>query len=132
MRIPKRVNTAWDWAEENGRTIAIISVLVVSGGLALWLPTLGAFIFGAAIGAAVGALYLAGKMAKLRAANDDLLRENGALRHQKVHAEKKAAVTAGEIITDSLLTQRLPVIPEEDQAGDDDSDEHQTDQHRAA
>ena len=116
MKIPKRVNTAWDWAEENGRTIVIITVLVVSGVTALWLPALGAFIFGAAIGGGVISLYLAGKIARLRATNDNLLRENGALRHQKVRAEKKASVATGEIITDSLVTQRLPFITEEDQA----------------
>jgi hypothetical protein len=116
VKIPKRVNTAWDWAEENGRTIVIITVLVVSGVSALWLPALGAFIFGAAVGGGVVALGLARKIARLRAVNDDLLRENGALRHQKVRAEKKAEVTTGEIISDSLVTQRLPYIAEEDQA----------------
>ncbi|MFL6051445.1 MAG: hypothetical protein ACJ72W_00800 [Actinoallomurus sp.] len=50
---------------------------------------------------------MSARVARLRAEADDLLRENGALRHEKTLIAK-ASVTSG-----SVLTQKLPGIPEE-------------------
>jgi hypothetical protein len=47
-------------------------------------------------------------VARLRAEADDLLRENGALRHEKT-VIAKATDTSG-----SVLTQKLPSIPEDE------------------
>jgi hypothetical protein len=113
VKIPKRVNNALDWAENNIRVITIVTVLVVVSGAALWLPALAAFGLGALIGGVVVRWRLVRRLARLRAEADDLLRENGALRHRNTMLSRGVAVSSGQ------LTQKLPIIPRDDERSQD-------------
>lgn len=108
MKIPRRLNAALDWAVGNARAILIILPLLVAAVAVLWIPALAAFAVGVGVGGVAVHVRMSKRVARLHAEADDLLRENGALRHQKT-VIAKASVTSG-----SLLTQRLPVIPEGD------------------
>jgi hypothetical protein len=104
VKIPKRVNNALDWAEDNIRVIMIVVALVIVSATALWLPAIAAFVAGALVGGVAVRWRMARRLARLRADADDLLRENGALRHQKT------MLSQGVIASSGQLTQRLPVI----------------------
>ncbi|GAB2807352.1 hypothetical protein GCM10027176_10540 [Actinoallomurus bryophytorum] len=108
MRIPRRLNAALDGAARNARVILVVLPLVVAAVVVLWMPALAAFAVGVGVGGVVVHVRMSARVARLRAEADDLLRENGALRHEKT-VIAKATVTSG-----SVLTQKLPSIPEED------------------
>jgi hypothetical protein len=108
VKIPKRVNTALDRAAEHARTTSVVLLLVVAAVVAVWLPALAAFAVGIAVGGVAVHARMSRKVARLRAEADDLLRENGALRHQATRVSQ-SSVTSG-----AVLTQRLPSIPEDD------------------
>jgi hypothetical protein len=93
--------------------ITIVTVLVVVSGAALWLPALAAFGLGALIGGVVVRWRLVRRLARLRAEADDLLRENGALRHRNTMLSRGVAVSSGQ------LTQKLPIIPRDDERSQD-------------
>lgn len=105
MKIPKRVNTAWDWAEKHYRALAFIVVLLVAAGAALILPALAALVLGGFAGAVVAHRRMSRRVRRLRAELDDLLRENGALRHQKT------VLASGVIAAEAQPTAALLVIP---------------------
>lgn len=107
MKIPKHVNTAWDWVEDHVRVLAVILTLAVAGLAWLWIPLLAAFVVGAVLGAFAVRSRMTGRVTRLRAEVDDLLRENGALRHQKT------VLASGVLSSQTLLTQRLPMIRED-------------------
>lgn len=108
MKIPKVINVALDWVGAHARVVLIVLPLAVAALAVAWLPALAAF----AVGVGVGGVAVHGRMTKrvvrLRAEADDLLRENGALRHEK-NVMARSAITSG-----SVLTQKLPSIPLED------------------
>ncbi|MGI8329102.1 hypothetical protein ACRYCC_04000 [Actinomadura scrupuli] len=104
MKIPKRVNNALDWAEDNIRVIMIVTALVIVSATAMWMPAIAAFVAGALVGGVAVRWRMARRLARLRADADDLLRENGALRHQNT------LLSQGVIASSGQLTQRLPVI----------------------
>lgn len=106
MKIPKRVNTAWDWAEKHSRILGVIAVLVVAALTALWLPALAALFVGVFVGAVAVHRRMMARVRRLRAEMDDLLRENGALRHEKT------VLASGVIAAESQPTAALLVIPE--------------------
>lgn len=108
MRIPRRLNATLDWAAAHARVILIVLPLAVAAVAVLWMPALAAFAVGIGVGGVAVHYRMSAKVARLRAEADDLLRENGALRHEKT-VIAKATVTSG-----SVLTQKLPSIPEED------------------
>ncbi|MDN3354788.1 hypothetical protein [Actinomadura sp. DC4] len=111
MKIPRRVNAALDWAAGNARLILIVLPLAVAAVAVLFVPALAAFAVGVVVGGVVVHIQMRARVARLRAEADELLRENGALRHQKtVIAKEVAKETAA---TESVLTQKLPSIPEE-------------------
>ena len=111
MKIPRRLNAVLDWAAGNGRIILIILPLVVAAIVVMWMPALAAFAVGVGVGGVVVHVRMSTKVTRLRAEVDDLLRENGALRHEKtVIAKAGARATTSE----SVLTQKLPSIPEAD------------------
>jgi hypothetical protein len=110
LRIPKRVNKALDWAEDHIRVITFIMILVVVSVAALWLPALAAFVLGALVGGVLVRWRLTRRLARLRSEADDLLRENGALRHEKT------MLTRGVITASGQLTQKLPIIPRVDES----------------
>ena len=111
MRIPRRLNAALDWAAGNVRVILVVLPLVVAAIVVLWMPALAAFALGVGVGGVVVHIRMSAKVARLRAEADDLLRENGALRHEKTVIAK---TTAREAVSESVLTQKLPSIPEGD------------------
>jgi hypothetical protein len=110
VKIPRRLNAVLDWAVGNARVILVVLPLAVAAVVVLWLPALAAFAVGVGVGGVVVHVRMSAKVARLRAEADDLLRENGALRHEKT-VIAKATVTS-----ESVLTQKLPSIPEEEDA----------------
>jgi hypothetical protein len=108
MKIPRRLNAALDRAAANPRVILIVLPLAVAAVAAMWMPALAAFAVGVGVGGVVVHVRMSAKVARLRAEADDLLRENGALRHEK-NVIAKATFASG-----SLLTQKLPSIPVEE------------------
>jgi hypothetical protein len=107
VRIPKRVNTAWDWAEKNAGLLGCVVMLVVAVGTALVLPTLAALAIGVFLGAVVVHRRMRARERRLRAQIDDLLRENGALRHERT------MLASGVIEAQERDTVALMIIPEE-------------------
>lgn len=105
MRIPKRVNAAWDWAEEHGRALSAGTILLIIVVGALWLPALGALVAGMVVGGVLVHWRTRKRLDGLRADNDQLLRQTGALRHRITLLEQGVREQA------SLTTQRLPFIP---------------------
>jgi hypothetical protein len=114
VKIPKSVNTALDWAGHNGRAVvAVVTTLIVAISVA-WAPLLAAFVLGIAIGGFAVHLRMAPRQKALRTDIDDLLRQNGALRREKLR------LASGVLTRQGQLTHKLPVIP------DDDSDQGDT------
>jgi membrane protein YdbS with pleckstrin-like domain len=108
VKIPRGLNAALDWVADNARAILIVLSLAIAAVTALWIPALAAFAVGVGVGGVAVHVRMRARVARLRAEADDLLRENGALRHQKT-VIAKATVASG-----SVLTQKLPIIPDED------------------
>jgi hypothetical protein len=106
VKIPKRVNTAWDWVDKHIRILRIIAVLVVAALTSLWLPALAALVVGVFVGGVAVQRRMMPRVRRLRAEVDDLLRENGALRHEKT------VLASGVIAAQSQPTTALLVIPE--------------------
>ncbi|WP_026416027.1 hypothetical protein [Actinomadura oligospora] len=117
MRIPKPVNAALDWAEQHFGALAAVVALVLAAAAALALPRLvglplAGFVLGTAIGGFVVYARMSRRLARARRDNDDLLRENGALRH------RNTILSSGVITRESQTTQALLMIPEdEDETG---------------
>ncbi|WP_106400404.1 hypothetical protein [Actinocorallia populi] len=105
MRIPKRVNAAWDWAERHGRALSAGTILLIITVGALWLPALGALVAGMVVGGVLVHRRMRRRLGRLQADNDQLLRQTGALRH------KIALLEQGVRRESSVTTQRLPFIP---------------------
>ncbi|MEO3788316.1 hypothetical protein ABGB12_33735 [Actinocorallia sp. B10E7] len=105
MRIPKRVNAVWDWAEQHGRALSAGTVLLLIVAGALWLPALGALVVGTVVGGVLVRGRSKKELVRLRLDNDQLLRQNGALHH------KIALLEQGVRERSSLTTQQLPFIP---------------------
>ena len=108
MRIPKRVNDAWDWAEHHGRGLTITTVLLVVGVLTLFLPVFAVLAAGLVAGGVAVYLRMSGQKRRLRAEIDELLRQNGALRHERT------VLASGVMAAEDHPTQALLVIPAED------------------
>ncbi|MBE1530949.1 hypothetical protein [Actinomadura algeriensis] len=118
MRIPKRVNTVLDWMEQHLRALAIVFVLVVlvlvlvALVTALVPPAVGLPVAGFVLGASAGGYMMHSRMARrvarARREVDDLLRENGALRH------RYNVMASGVITREAQETQAIVPIPEDD------------------
>jgi hypothetical protein len=109
VRIPRSLNAALDRAATNTRLILIVLPLMVAAVAAAWLPALAAFAVGIGVGGVAVHVRMSARIARLHAEADDLLRENGALRHEK-NMIAKTSVASG-----SVLTQKLPSIPGEEE-----------------
>lgn len=107
MKIPKRVNTAWDWAEKHFKVLAVIVVLLAAAGAGLILPALAALLLGMVGGAVVVHRRMSRRLRRLRTELDDVLRENGALRHQKT------VLASGVIAAEAQPTAAILMIPSE-------------------
>ncbi|ACY99344.1 MULTISPECIES: hypothetical protein [Thermomonospora] len=105
MRIPKPVNAVWDWAEEHGRLMAMLVLLPVLTIGALWAPSLAAFAIGVTVGVMVTYTRLSRRITRLRAEVDELLRDNGRLRHRNTMLE------SGIVREETVVTQKLLTIP---------------------
>ena len=114
MKIPKRVNAALDWMGHNVRIVAAISAALIIS-IVMWpgVPLLSAFVLGAVIGGTIVHQRSASRQAALRSDIDDLLRQNGALRREKL------TLASGVIAKQAQLTAKLPVIPEDSPAAED-------------
>ncbi|MFD0901389.1 hypothetical protein [Actinomadura sediminis] len=118
MRIPKRVNAVLDWMEQHSRALAVVFVLVVlvivlvALVTALVPPAVGLPIAGFVLGASAGGYMMHARMARrvarVRREVDDLLRENGALRH------RYNVLASGVITREAQETQAIVPIPEDD------------------
>ncbi|NKZ07548.1 hypothetical protein [Actinomadura latina] len=118
MRIPKRVNTVLDWMEQHFVALAVVVALVVVALVALLAPAavgfpVAGFVLGTAVGGFVVHLRLSRRIARARSDVDNLLRENGALRH------RNTVLASGVITRESQETQALVSIPEDDLLQDD-------------
>ena len=118
MRIPKRVNAVLDWMEQHLRALAVVFVLVVLVLVLLALvtalvpPAVGLPVAGFVLGASAGGYMMHNRMARrvarARREVDDLLRENGALRH------RYNVMASGVITREAQETQAIVPIPEDD------------------
>jgi hypothetical protein len=108
VRIPKPVNTVLDWAEGHAGALAAVFALGGAAAAALWVPVLAGFILGLAVGGFVIHLRLTKRIARARREVDDLLRENGALRH------RNTVLASGVITREAQVTQALVAIPEDE------------------
>lgn len=108
MKIPRRLNATLDWATDHARVILTVVPLVVAAVAVLWMPAVAAFAVGIGVGGVAVHYRMSARVARLRDEADDLLRENGALRHEKTVIAKTADQSG------SVLTQKLPSIPEGD------------------
>ena len=104
MKIPKSVNSALDWAGHNVRVIAAVGVAVIVSISVWWAPVLAGFVLGVAIGGLAVHLRMARRQTRLNADIDDLLRQNGALRREKL------TLASGVLTSQHQLTHRLPII----------------------
>jgi hypothetical protein len=95
-----------DWTTEHARAILTVVPLLVAAVAVLWLPAVATFVVGIGVGGVAVHYRMSARAARLRAEADDLLRENGALRHQKTLIAKSADPSG------SVLTQKLPSIPD--------------------
>ncbi|GAA1776555.1 hypothetical protein [Actinomadura chokoriensis] len=113
MRIPKRVNAVLDWVEQHFVALAAVVALVVVALVALLAPAavgfpVAGFVLGTAAGGFVVHMRLSRRIARARSDVDNLLRENGALRH------RNTVLASGVITRESQETQALVSIPEDD------------------
>ncbi|GAA2434069.1 hypothetical protein GCM10010191_55560 [Actinomadura vinacea] len=108
MRIPKPVNVVLDWAEGHAGALAAVIALVAAAVAAMWVPVLAGSILGIAVGGFAVHLRMSKRVARVRRDMDDLLRENGALRH------RNTVLASGVITRESQMTQALVSIPEDE------------------
>ncbi|MFC5745137.1 hypothetical protein [Actinomadura rugatobispora] len=108
MRIPKPVNTVLDWAEGHAGALGTVIALGGAALAAMWVPVLAGFILGLAVGGFVVHLRMSKRIARARREVDDLLRENGALRH------RNTVLASGVITREAQMTQALVAIPEDE------------------
>jgi hypothetical protein len=107
VRIPKRVNAVLDRAEAHIGALAVVVALAAAAAVAMWIPLVSGFLLGLAAGGFLVHLRKAKRVARLRAEVDDLLRENGALRH------RNTVLASGVITREAQVTQALLEIPED-------------------
>ncbi|TDD73979.1 hypothetical protein E1293_30150 [Actinomadura darangshiensis] len=113
MRIPKRVNTVLDWMEQHYLALGVVVALVVVALVATLAPAavglpVAGFVLGGAAGGLLVHVRLSRRIARGRADVDNLLRENGALRH------RNTVLASGVITREAQETQALVAIPEDD------------------
>ncbi|WP_131741402.1 hypothetical protein [Actinomadura roseirufa] len=119
MRIPKRVNAVLDWMEHHFVALAVVVALVAVALVATLAPPVvglpvAAFILGLAGGGFLVHLRMSRRVARVRGEVDDLLRENGALRH------RNTVLASGVITREAQETQAFVAIPEDDDLLPDD------------
>jgi hypothetical protein len=107
VKIPRRLNSALDRVADHARIMLIVVPLVVAAIAVLWMPAVAALAVGVGVGSVVVHSRMSKRVARLRAEVDDLLRENGALRH------RRTMLARANVTSESVLTQKLPAIPEE-------------------
>ncbi|TMR42228.1 hypothetical protein [Actinomadura geliboluensis] len=106
MRIPRRVDASLEWLEKHIGALAATVAMIITAASTLWLPSFAGFIPGLAIGGLFVHLRLTKRLAKARRDVDDLLRDNGALRH------RNTILTSGVIAQDTQMTHKFVPIGE--------------------
>lgn len=124
MKIPRRVDASLDWLEKRIGVLAAAVAMIATAASTLWLPSFAGFIPGLAIGGLVVHLRLTKRLSKARRDVDDLLRDNGALRHHNtVLASGVIAqgtqvthkfVPIGEAVADAQDTHGTLPLPQDD------------------
>lgn len=104
MRIPRRVDASLGWLERHIGVLAAIAAMMATAASAIWLPSFGGFVPGLAIGGLFVQLRLAKRLAKARRDIDNLLRDNGALRH------RNTVLTSGVIAQGTQVTHKFMPI----------------------
>ncbi|HEU5157872.1 MAG TPA: hypothetical protein VFU43_12825 [Streptosporangiaceae bacterium] len=113
MKIPKPVNAILDWMGHNVRAVAAVgAALIISIVVWRWVPLASMFVLGVAIGGGAVHQRMASRQAALRSDIDDLLRQNGALRREKL------TLASGVIAKQAQLTAKLPVISDDPDAAE--------------
>ncbi len=106
MKIPRRVDASLDWLEKHISALAATAAMIITAASTLWLPSFAGFIPGLAIGGLFVHLRLTKRLVKARRDIDDLLRDNGALRH------RNNVLTSGVISQDTQMTHKFVPIGE--------------------
>ncbi|MFC0038846.1 hypothetical protein [Actinomadura rayongensis] len=114
MRIPKPVNAALDWVEAHRPPLGVALALVLAACALLAAPhavgiPLATFLVGLAGGGLLVHVRLTRRIRRARAEIDELLRQNGRLRH------RNTVLTSGVITRESQVTQALLSIPEDEE-----------------
>ncbi|MFI0449654.1 hypothetical protein [Actinomadura sp. 6N118] len=107
MRIPKRLDASLDWVARHLGTAGVVVVLAAATASVTWHPPLAAFILGTGLGVLLVHLRTAKRLTRARSEVNDLLRENGKLRH------RNTVLTSGVIARGSQMTQKFVAIPDE-------------------
>jgi hypothetical protein len=107
MRIPKRVDAALGRLERHGIALTLTAVLVIAAASVRWLPALATFILGGTLGGLLIHLRSSRHLRRARRENDELLRQNGALRH------RNTVLSGGVIARGSQMTEALVAIPDD-------------------
>ncbi|WP_395107641.1 hypothetical protein [Actinomadura sp. SCN-SB] len=106
MRIPRRVDTALSWVERYRVALTAVIVLVVVAALLRWQPVLAALVLGGAFGGFLVHTRSSRHVRRARREIDELLRQNGALRH------RNTMLGSGVIQRGSQMTEVLVAIPD--------------------
>jgi hypothetical protein len=113
VKIPRRVDLALGWVERYGLALVAVLVLVVVAASLRWQPVLAALVLGGALGGLPVHLWSSRRVRRARREVDEVLRQNGALRH------RNTLLASGVIARGAQPTQVLVSIPETaDSAGD--------------
>jgi hypothetical protein len=106
VKISRRVDIALGWVERYGLALVVALVLAVVAALLRWQPVLAALVLGSALGGLPVQLWMSGRVRKTRREMDEVLRQNGALRHRNI------LLSSGVMARDAQPTQVLIAIPE--------------------
>ncbi|OLT13879.1 hypothetical protein BJF79_19520 [Actinomadura sp. CNU-125] len=95
------------WLEKHRGALAATVALVATAASVMWWPPLAGFVLGIAAGGFGVHLRRANRLAKAKREVDNLLRENGALRH------RNTVLSSGVIAQGTQVTHKLmPIVDE--------------------
>ncbi|WP_019630106.1 hypothetical protein [Actinomadura atramentaria] len=113
MRIPKPVNAALDWVDAHRPPLGVATALILAACAVLAAPhavgiPVAAFLVGLALGGLAIHVRLTKRVRRARTEIDELLRQNGRLRH------RNTILSSGVISREAQATQAFIAIPEDD------------------
>ncbi|MFD0903527.1 hypothetical protein [Actinomadura sediminis] len=99
------------WLEKHGAALAATVALAVTAASVIWWPPLAGFVLGLALGGLGVHLRMTNRLAKAKREIDNLLRENGALRH------RNTVLSSGVVAQATQVTYKFrPIVDEVDTA----------------